>query len=98
MKLNLRDARKKYRRMRTWRGFVLAGVVGLGLAAPSYFGLARTDSLICWLGAALFVLLGHLELRLKTIQVRLAAMDDELTVLRGKESDDANLILELSDW
>ena len=39
----------------------------------------------------------ELEVRLKTMQIRLAGMDDKLDMLAGKEFEE-NLILELNDW
>jgi hypothetical protein len=44
---------------------------------------------------------GELEMRLKTIQIRLAGMSDQLNALSGRDPEqgpDADLILELNDW
>jgi hypothetical protein len=44
---------------------------------------------------------GELEMRLKTMQIRLAGMNDQLNALSGRDPDqgpDADLILELNDW
>ncbi|UQR67645.1 hypothetical protein LRP30_21395 [Bradyrhizobium sp. C-145] len=44
---------------------------------------------------------GELEMRLKTIQTRLAGMNDQLNALTRRDPDhgpDADLILELNDW
>ena len=45
----------------------------------------------------MFFNFGELESRLKTMQLLLAGMDDQLNVLSGKESE-GSLILELNDW
>jgi len=97
MEFTLDGALRKYRRMRAWRSFALVAITFTGALAPAVLEFGRTDSLICWIGAAIVGLLGHLELRLKTIQVRLASMDDRLTNLSGAE-DNGNLVLELNDW
>jgi len=96
-KHELTDALRIYRRMRGWRTFATAAIVPLGFAAIWVFKLNRTDSLICVASAFLLGFLGHLELRMKTMQIRLAKMADELDALRGKEPED-NLVLELNDW
>jgi len=59
------------------------------------------DTLICWLGAFTLWMTGELEMRLKTIQIRLAGMSDQLNALSGRDPEqgpDADLILELNDW
>ncbi len=71
------------------------------ISAPWLLDLGRTDTLICWLGAFTLWVTSELEMRLKTIQIRLAGMNDKLTALTGKDPDqnpDADLILELNDW
>jgi hypothetical protein len=63
--------------------------------------MGRTDTLICWLGAFAVWTIGELEMRLKTIQIRLAGMNDQLNALTGRDPEqgpDADLILELNDW
>jgi hypothetical protein len=73
-------------------------IVALGaISAPWLLDLGRTDTVICWLGAAVVWMTGELEIRLKTIQVRLAGMDDQINALKGGEPE-GNLILELNDW
>jgi hypothetical protein len=77
-------------------------IMALGaVAAPWLLNLGRTDTLICWLGALILWMTGELEMRLKTIQIRLAGMDDQLNALSRRDPDqgpDADLILELNDW
>ena len=101
MEFELKGALKKYRRMRSWRRTVIA-IVALGaLCAPWLLHLGQTDTLICWLGAFTAWTLSELEMRLKTIQIRLAGMNDQLNALSGRDPDqgpDADLILELNDW
>jgi hypothetical protein len=101
MEFELKAALKKYRRMRSWRRAGMA-IMGLGAVfAPWLLGLGRTDTLICWLGAFTLWMTGELEMRLKTIQIRLAGMSDRLNELSRRDPDqgpDADLILELNDW
>jgi hypothetical protein len=71
------------------------------MIAPWLLDLGRTDTLICWLGAFTLWVTGELEMRLKTIQIRLAGMNDQLNALSGRDPDqgpDADLIFELNDW
>ena len=101
MEFKLKGALKKYRRMRSWRRAGMAIIAIGAVSAPWLFDLGRTDTLICWLGAFTLWSIGELEMRLKTIQIRLAGMSDELNALAGKDADagpDADLILELNDW
>ena len=101
IEFELKGALKKYRRMRSLRRTGMA-IIALGaITAPWLFDLGRTDTLICWLGALFLWMTGELEVRLKTMQVRLAGMDDQLNALRGRDPEqkpDDNLILELNDW
>jgi hypothetical protein len=101
MEFELKGALRKYRRMRSWRRAGLA-IVALGASsAPWLLDLGRTEGLICWLGAFTVWMTGELEMRLKTIQVRLAGMSDQLNELSRRDPDqgpDADLILELNDW
>jgi hypothetical protein len=77
-------------------------ILALGaMFAPWLLDLGRTDTLICWLGAIMLWMIGELEMRLKTIQIRLAGMNDQLNALSGSDpgqSPDAYLIVELNDW
>ena len=77
-------------------------IMALGaISAPWLLDLSRTDGLICWLGAFALWTIGELEMRLKTMQIRLAGMSDQLNAATGKDADagpDADLILELNDW
>jgi hypothetical protein len=101
MEFELKGALKKYRRMRSWRRAGMA-IMALGaMTAPWLLDLGRTDTLICWLGAFTLWTAGELEMRLKTIQIRLAGMNDQLNALSGRDPEqgpDADLILELNDW
>jgi hypothetical protein len=100
MEFELTGALKKYRRMRGWRSFLVGLAIPLGVAVPWYYDFNRTDTLICLAGAFVFSSIGYLEMRLKTMQIRLAGMADQLDALSGKKSKDHddNLILELNDW
>jgi len=101
MEFELKGALKKYRRMRSWRRAGMA-IMALGAVfAPWFLGLARTDTLICWLGAFTLWMTGELEMRLKTIQIRLAGMNDQLNAISRRDPEqgpDDDLILELNDW
>lgn len=101
MEFGLKGALKKYRRMRSWRRTGMA-IVALGaVTAPWFLDLGRTDTLICFLGAFTVWTIGELEMRLKTIQIRLAGMSDQLNALSHRDPEqgpDDDLILELNDW
>ena len=97
MHFDLKGALKSYRRMRAWRHCMMFATVIAALVAAWAFALTRTDTLLCLLGALVLVTAGQIEMRLKTMQIRLAGMADEIDRLRGKE-DEGNLILELNDW
>jgi hypothetical protein len=97
MHFDLKSALRGYRRMRAWRHIMIMAVVPAAFILPWTFDLNRTESIICGVGALVVAMTGHLEMRLKTMQIRLAGMADELDALRGKE-DQGNLILELNDW
>jgi hypothetical protein len=77
-------------------------IVALGaVTAPWLLNLGRTDTLICFLGAFTVTMTSELEMRLKTIQIRLAGMSDELNAFSRRDPDqgpDDDLILELNDW
>jgi hypothetical protein len=77
-------------------------IAALGaVAAPSFLGLGRTDTLISYLGAFTALMLSELEMRLKTIQIRLAGMSDQLNALTRRDPDhgpDDDLIFEISGW
>ncbi|SHN87170.1 hypothetical protein [Bradyrhizobium erythrophlei] len=102
MEFELKGALKKYRRMRSWRRAGMVIVVLGALTAPWFFSLGQTDTLICFLGAFTVSMASELEMRLKTIQIRLAGMNDQLNALSGRadpdEGPNADLILELNDW
>ena len=88
-------AHRNYRRSRSLRRTGMAIMAFGAISAPWFFELGRTDTLICWLGAFNVLTLGELEIRLKTAQVRLAIINDELRALRGLEdyqTPDDNLI------
>jgi hypothetical protein len=101
MEFELKGALKKYRRMRSWRRAGMAIMALSAMSAPWLLNLGPTDSLICWLGGFTLWATGELEMRLKTIQLRLAGMNDQLNAISGRDPDqgpDADLILELNDW
>jgi hypothetical protein len=101
MEFELKGALKKYRRMRSRRRAVMATVALGVIFAPWLLNLGRTDTLICWLGAFTLWITGELEMRLKTIQIRLAGMSDQMNALSGRDPEqgpDDALILELNDW
>jgi hypothetical protein len=101
MEFELKGALKKYRRMRSWRRAGMAVIAIGAMCAPWLLGLGRIDTLICWLGAFTAWMTGELEMRLKTIQIRLAGMSDQLNSLSGRDPEqgpDDDLILELNDW
>ena len=101
MEFELKGALKKYRRMRSWRRAGMA-IVALGaMFAPWFLNLDRIDTLICWLGAMTLWMTSELEMRLKTMQIRLAGMSDRLNALSRRDPEqgpDDDLILELNDW
>jgi hypothetical protein len=101
MEFELEGALKKYRRMRSWRRAGMA-IVALGaVTAPWLLNLGRTDTLICFLGAFTVAMTSELEMRLKTVQIRLAGMSDRLNAFNRRDPDqgpDDDLILELNDW
>ena len=101
MEFELKGALEEYRRMRSWRRTVVA-IVALGaLCAPWLLHLGLTDTLISLLGAFTVWTLSELEMRLKTIQIRLAGMSDQLNAVSRRDPDqgpDDDLILELNDW
>jgi hypothetical protein len=100
MEFELKGALKKYRRMRSWRRAGMAIMAVGAMISPWVLDLGRTDTLLCWLGAFIVWMLGELEMRMKTIQVRLAGMSDQLNALthRYDQRPDEDLILELNDW
>jgi hypothetical protein len=101
MEFELKGALKKYRRMRSWRRASMA-IMALGaISAPWFFNLGRTEALICYFGAVIVWMYWQLEARLKTIQLRLAGMSDQLNELSRRDPDhgrDDDFILELNDW
>jgi hypothetical protein len=72
-------------------------VLLIGLGLPWLLDFNRTETMVCMLGGAICAFFGHIEIRMKVMQLRLATMADELDALRGKEPED-NLILEMNDW
>ena len=91
-------AMRSYQRKRSLRGF-LTGVMCIGIAlAPSVFDLQPPSQLICYLGAATLWFYYQTEIRLKTMQIRLAQMHDILEKFAGTaERKDENYIGELTD-
>jgi hypothetical protein len=97
VEFELKGALKKYRRMRMWRQIMIGFAPAVGIGAAWFLGFGQTDTLICIVGSMVFMLCGHLELRLKTIQIRLAGMADEIDALTRNEPEQ-NLVVELNDW
>jgi hypothetical protein len=101
MEFEVKGALKRYSRMRSWRRAGMAIMTFGAIFAPWFLNLGRTDTLICWVGALTLWATSELEMRLKTIQIRLAGMSDQLNALSRRDPDqgpDADLILELNDW
>jgi hypothetical protein len=102
MESGVKAALKKYHRMRSLRRTGTAIMAAGVISSPWLLDLGRTDSLICWLGGFVVWMTSELEMRLKTMQVRLATLDDQMNTLSGGERRDRgaddNLILELNHW
>jgi len=86
--------------MRSWREGLVLAALPISFGVSWFFDFGRTDTLIAAAIACVFAGFGQLEIRLKTVQVRLAGMDDKLHQLTRDEHDsaDENLVLELTDW
>jgi hypothetical protein len=99
----LTKALKKFRRMHSWR-------VSLATSAPLLVFLpvwlfvdhpTRTEMMILGTWALTFPVIGWLEIRLKVVQNKLAAMHDELNDLSGRDPLNGRhgySISEFSDW
>jgi len=73
-----KGALKTYRRMRSRRRAVMA-IFAIGVMfATGPLDLSRTDALICYVGVFGLWTARELEMRLKTMQIRLAQMSDRL--------------------
>src|SRR5688500_13405376 len=86
MDFTVAGALKKYRRMRGYRRFLIVAAVPFALGMAWFYDFNRTDILISVAIAAVFVSMGETEIRLKTMQNRLAQMADDLDALRGREN------------
>lgn len=85
---DVREALRSYSRKRSTRGFIF-GVFCLGAASvPWVREFSSTDTLIWLLGVGIFWLFYQTELRLKTMQVRLAEMHDALMGVVAPERPD----------
>jgi len=98
MEFELKGALKKYRQMRWWRRFWISTAIPISFAIPWFLNFGKTDTLICVAMGVVVWGVGETELRLKTIQVRLAGMNDQLNQLRGDHDAASDVILELNDW
>jgi hypothetical protein len=100
MEFELKGALKKYRRMRSWRRFMTGAIIPVSLAIPWFYEFTRTETLICVAIGCVVWGVSEIELRLKTMQIRLAGMDDKLYRLIGDKDHgtDDDLILEMNDW
>ncbi|HTM74925.1 MAG TPA: hypothetical protein VL198_16990 [Pseudolabrys sp.] len=78
MEFSLKGALKKHRRMRSWREVVVLAALPISFGVSWFFDFGRTDTLIAAAIACVFAGFGQLEIRLKTVQVRLAGVDDKL--------------------
>ena len=92
-------ASRSYRRKRSIRGFIV-GVVCFGAAfVPWQREFSSTDTLTWFLGIGIFWLFYQTEIRLKTMQIRLAQMHDALERIGGTADEkDEHQISELSDY
>ena len=94
-------AQKSYRRKRSRRG-LFYGAFALVLAfVPWHYGWGLTDKLIWYVGLFVAYLYYQTEIRLKTMQIRLAQMHDALERIGGTadpDQKDDNYISELSDY
>lgn len=98
MEFDLKKALKKYNRMRSRRRFAAFAAVPVSIAVAWFYDFGRTDTLIrVAIGMVLWGM-AETELRLKTIQVRLAEMDDKLQRLTGDGHSNDDLLLEFNDW
>jgi hypothetical protein len=100
MEFELKGALKKYRRMRSTRRFFVSSAIPVSAVIPWFLGFGQTDTLLCVALGTVVWGVGEIELRLKTMQIRLAGMDDKLDRLTHDENNqgDDDLILELNDW
>jgi hypothetical protein len=100
MEFELKGALKKYRRMRSWRRLMTGAIIPVSLAIPWFNEWGKTDILICVAIGCVVWGVSEIELRLKTMQIRLAGMDDKLYRLIGDEHQgpDDEVISELNDW
>src|SRR3954452_5505971 len=98
MEFELKGALKKYSRMRAWRRAGMMIFVTGALLATNLFDLSRTELLICYIGVFGLWTASELEMRLKTMQIRLAGMSDQLNALTRRDPEqgpDEDLISEL---
>jgi hypothetical protein len=70
----------------------------LALGAEWYFGFSRETQFLAFLLGGNISIMGWLEIRLKTAQVRLAYMEDKLDKLLGNGDGGGDAELELMDW
>lgn len=87
MEFELKGALKKYRRMRSWRRWGMMIFATGVLLATNLVDLSRTDMLICYVGVFGLWTASELEMRLKTIQIRLAGISDQLNALSGRDPE-----------
>ena len=96
----MRGALRGHRRRRELRAvapFIFAVCAGVW---SWFFEYDHQTNLLLSLVWVIFVLTNSLELRLKTMQVRLATIADQLDKLAGQPTPELgdNLLAELSDW
>jgi len=69
----------------------------IGLAVAFWFNFNLEATATCAIGGIIVGMLGHLEIRLKVMQLRLATIEDKIDKFAGNEPEE-NLLSELSDW
>jgi hypothetical protein len=101
MDTDLAEALKAHRRRLEFRMYAVPLLAMAGIAFASWaYDLNGTQIMIAWLGAIVITATFQIECRLKTMQVRLAWIHDQMS--HGDWSHDPNnhdhQISELSGW
>jgi hypothetical protein len=101
MDVELAAALKAHRRRVELRMYAVPAIAAAGaLFAPWAFDLNGTQQMILWVGALVTTATFQIECRLKTIQVRLAQMDDQIRYGEWRRDPDNHekMLSEISDW
>lgn len=93
----LRSALRGHRRRRVFRNFLAGASLPGALLVSLFYDFNRTETLIVAGIGLMFASIIYLEVCLKTVQIRLAGMEDKLDRIAGNE-DEGNFLSELSDW